>query len=160
MPVLVLTHIANLLLLVGFSGAVYPQAIQRIYAARSGQVLQRSLRIMIFMPLLTMPVVVLVGLSGVRQWSSGDGLEGIEADQVMPMLLREWSAQGPLFYLVSVLVLLGAVAAIMSTADKEPAADHGRGATGPVACQQPGVRAPRLPPAKRRCRRDSGSASV
>ena len=33
------------------------------------------------------------------------------------MLLREWSQQGPLFYLVSVLVLLGAVAAIMSTAD-------------------------------------------
>ena len=103
------------ILLVGFSGAVYPQAIQRIYAARSGQVLRRALRIMIFMPLLTMPVVVLVGLSGVRQWSSGDGLEGIEADQVMPMLLREWSQQGPLFYLVSVLVLLGAVAAIMST---------------------------------------------
>ena len=49
------------ILLVGFSGAVYPQAIQRIYAARSGQVLRRALRIMIFMPLLTMPVVVLVG---------------------------------------------------------------------------------------------------
>ena len=41
------------ILLVGFSGAVYPQAIQRIYAARSGQVLRRALRIMIFMPLLT-----------------------------------------------------------------------------------------------------------
>ncbi len=59
------------ILLVGFSGAVYPQAIQRIYAARGGQILRRSPRIMIFIPLVTMPVVVLVGLSGVRQWSSG-----------------------------------------------------------------------------------------
>ena len=35
---------------VGFAAAVYPQAIQRIYAARSARVLRRSLGIMAFMP--------------------------------------------------------------------------------------------------------------
>ena len=63
---------------------------------RSARVLRRSLGIMAFMPLVTMPVVVLVGLYGVRRF---DGELGeIGADQVMPMLLRGgmafWAALG------------------------------------------------------------------
>ena len=102
------------ILLVGFSGAVYPQAIQRIYAAGSVRALKRSLQWMIFMPLITMPVVVLVGLVGVRRFTD---LEGIAADQIMPMLLREWAQASTWTYVMAVLVVTGTLAAIMSTAD-------------------------------------------
>ena len=40
---------------VGFGICLYPQAIQRIYAARSARVLRRSLAVMAFMPLPTSP---------------------------------------------------------------------------------------------------------
>jgi SSS family solute:Na+ symporter/sodium/pantothenate symporter len=100
--------------LVGFSGAIYPQAIQRIYAAKSARALKQSLRFMIFMPLVTIVPVVLAGLVGYRRFS---GLEGIQADQIMPMLLRDWATQSLLSYGLSVLVLAGALTAIMSTAD-------------------------------------------
>ncbi|MEM6703475.1 MAG: sodium:solute symporter family protein [Acidobacteriota bacterium] len=104
------TWVSNVLT-VGFA----PQAIQRIYAAKSSRVLKRSLGIMAFMPLVTMPVVVLVGLYGVRRYDTALG--DIAADQVMPRLLREWTEAEPLFALSAALVLLGAMAAIMSTAD-------------------------------------------
>jgi solute:Na+ symporter, SSS family len=100
--------------LIGFSGAVYPQAIQRIYAARSSRDLKRSLQILVFLPLVTTTVVVLVGLVGIRQLA---GLEGVEADQLMPMMLREWALQSTWTYVMAVLVLTGTLAAIMSTAD-------------------------------------------
>lgn len=100
--------------LIGFSGAVYPQAVQRIYAARNVRALKRSLQCMIFMPLLTMPVVVLVGLVGVRRFTD---LEGIAADQLMPMLLHEWAQASTWTYVMAVLVVTGTLAAIMSTAD-------------------------------------------
>ena len=102
------------ILLVGFSGAVYPQAIQRIYAARSVRALKLSLQCMIFMPLITMPIVVLVGLVGVRRFTD---LDGIAADQIMPMLLREWAQTSTWTYAMAVLVVTGILAAIMSTAD-------------------------------------------
>jgi SSS family solute:Na+ symporter/sodium/pantothenate symporter len=100
--------------LVAFSGAVYPQAIQRIYAAKSAGSLKRSLQFMIFMPLLTIVPVVLIGLVGLRRFS---GLEGVAADQIVPMLLRDWALSSLSSYVLSVLVLAGALAAIMSTAD-------------------------------------------
>jgi SSS family solute:Na+ symporter/sodium/pantothenate symporter len=100
--------------LVGFSGAVYPQAIQRIYAAKSARTLKRSLQLMIFMPLVTIVPVVLTGLVGLKRFS---GLEGIQADQVVPMLLRDFATESFASYAFSVLVLTGALAAIMSTAD-------------------------------------------
>lgn len=100
--------------LIGFSGAVYPQAVQRIYAARNIRALKHSLQCMIFMPLVTMPVVVLVGLVGVRRFTD---LEGIAADQIMPMLLQEWAQDSTWTYVMAVLVVTGTLAAIMSTAD-------------------------------------------
>jgi SSS family solute:Na+ symporter/sodium/pantothenate symporter len=100
--------------LVGFSGAVYPQAIQRIYAAKSARTLKRSLQLMIFMPLATIVPVVLTGLVGLKRFS---GLEGIQADQVVPMLLRDFATESFASYAFSVLVLTGALAAIMSPAD-------------------------------------------
>ncbi|HSF18036.1 MAG TPA: sodium:solute symporter family protein, partial [Vicinamibacteria bacterium] len=100
--------------LIGFSASVYPQAIQRIYAARSTRVLKRSLQVLVFMPLVTTTVVVLVGLVGIRRYS---GLAGIQADQVLPLLLHEWSQESAYSYAMAVLVVTGTLAAIMSTAD-------------------------------------------
>ena len=108
------TRWLSTVLLIGFSGSVYPQAIQRIYAAKSTRALKRSLQCMIFMPLITMPIVVLVGLVGLRRFT---GLEGIAADQILPMLLAEWAQQSVWTYLLAVLVVTGTLAAIMSTAD-------------------------------------------
>ncbi len=102
------------IVLIGFAAAVYPQAIQRIYAARSTKALKGALQVMIFMPLVTMPAVMLVGLVGVRRLS---GLAGIGADQVLPLLLREWASTSLLAYAMAVLVVTGTLAAIMSTAD-------------------------------------------
>jgi SSS family solute:Na+ symporter/sodium/pantothenate symporter len=110
----VTTRWISFVLLLGFGGAVYPQAIQRIYAARSTRALKRSLQLMIFMPLVTMSVVVLVGLAGVRRFP---GLDRVEADQIMPMLLRELATESTLAYVMAVLVVTGVLAAIMSTAD-------------------------------------------
>ncbi len=102
------------ILLVGFSGAVYPQAIQRIYAARNTRTLKRSLSLMIFMPLVTTLVVFLIGIIAIQQFAH---LEGIAADQVMPLLLNEWANQSLMTYAMAVLVVTGILAAIMSTAD-------------------------------------------
>lgn len=102
------------ILLVGFAAAVYPQAIQRIFAARSTLSLKRSFTFMAFMPLVTISAVVLVGILAIPQLT---GLEGVATDQVMPRLLGVWAAESLWLYVMTVLVLTGIVAAIMSTAD-------------------------------------------
>jgi len=101
-------------LLVGFSGAVYPQAIQRIYAARDQRALKRSLSIMVFMPFVSTLVVFVIGIVGIRHFA---GLDGVTADRVLPLLLQEWAGRSTLLYGLVVLVVTGTVAAIMSTAD-------------------------------------------
>ena len=102
------------ILLIGLSGAVYPHAIQRIYAARSGAALRRSFSIMVFLPMATTGVVFLVGILAIEQLATAGP---IEADQVLPLLLTEWGQSSPLLYALSLLVIVAVVSAIMSTAD-------------------------------------------
>jgi len=102
------------ILLIGFGAAVYPQAIQRIFAARSAATLRRSISIMVFMPLFTVVPVLLVGITGIPRFA---GLGEVGADQVMPLLLAQLAAGSAWQYAVAVAVLVGIVAAIMSTAD-------------------------------------------
>jgi Na+/proline symporter len=102
------------LILLGLASVVYPQAIQRIYAARSGLALKRSLSIMSFMPLTTTLVVTLIGIAAISRF---EHLGALEADTVMPRLLTEWAASGPAGAALAILVFLGALAAMMSTAD-------------------------------------------
>jgi Na+/proline symporter len=108
------TNWASTIVLLGLASVVYPQAIQRIYAARDGATLKRSLSLMSFMPLSTTLVVTLIGLAAIPRFAD---LGAVEADRVMPLLLGEWAAGGTLFALAAVVVFLGALAAIMSTAD-------------------------------------------
>lgn len=105
---------ASSLVLMGLASVVYPQAIQRVYAARDGPTLQRSFALMSFMPLATTLVVTLIGIAAIPRLQ---GLGGVEADSVMPRLLAAWAGEGPASTAVVTLVFLGALAAIMSTAD-------------------------------------------
>jgi Na+/proline symporter len=105
---------ASSIVLLGLASVVYPQAIQRIYAARNGRTLRRAMALMTFMPLTTTLVVTLIGLAAIPRLH---GLGQIEADGVMPMLLGHWAEVGPWAMVAAVVVFLGALAAIMSTAD-------------------------------------------
>ncbi len=105
---------ASTLVLLGTASVVYPQAIQRIYAARSARALRSAFAWMSFMPLTTTWVVTLIGLAAIPRLA---GLEGVEADTVMPRLLGAWAQEGTRETLLAVLVFVGALAAIMSTAD-------------------------------------------
>ncbi len=105
---------ASTLVLLGVASVVYPQAIQRVFAARSARALRRSLSLMSFMPLATTLVVTLIGLAAIPRF---DALGGVAADTVTPRLLHAWAAEGPGSAALAVLVFLGALAAIMSTAD-------------------------------------------
>ncbi len=98
----------------GLARVIYPQAIQRVYAARSGQVLRRAFALMTFMPLTTILVVTLIGLAAIPRFP---GLGDVGADRVMPLLLGEWGSGGTGFAVAAMVVFMGALAAIMSTAD-------------------------------------------
>ena len=50
------------ILLVGIGGALYPQAIQRIYSARSVGTLRRSFATMAFMPFFSVLISIIVGI--------------------------------------------------------------------------------------------------
>jgi Na+/proline symporter len=52
------------ILIVGFGISLYPQAIQRIYAAKSKSVLKRSLQVMVFLPFVTTLFMLTVGWVG------------------------------------------------------------------------------------------------
>jgi Na+/proline symporter len=105
---------ASTIVLMGLASVLYPQAIQRVYAARSGEVLKRAFAIMTFMPLVTTFVVFLIGLAAIPRFA---GLDTVGADGVMPLLLGAWADLGTGFAVAAVVVFLGALAAIMSTAD-------------------------------------------
>jgi SSS family solute:Na+ symporter/sodium/pantothenate symporter len=76
--------------------------------------LQRSFALMTFMPLATTTVVTLIGLAAIPRF---EALGTVDADRVMPLIIGTWAEAGPAFALGGVLVFLGALAAIMSTAD-------------------------------------------
>ncbi len=99
---------------VGFGICLYPQAIQRIYAARSEAVLKRSLAVMAFMPLPTMIISLIAGIMALAYLP---GLEGASADQIFGRVLREIQSHSALGYGLVVVTLSAVLAAMMSTAD-------------------------------------------
>jgi Na+/proline symporter len=100
--------------LMGLASVLYPQAIQRIFAAKSGRALKRSFAGMAFMPLVTTLVVTLIGIAAIARF---DLEQAIDSDGVVPLLLRDWGSAGGLATAAALLVFLGALSAIMSTAD-------------------------------------------
>jgi Na+/proline symporter len=104
----------SLVVLIAFGAAVYPQALQRIYAARDVQVLRRSYRLMFFMPLLTTLPMLLVGMS-VAEWNAD--LPVAESERVVLYAIERVVESFPFMAWLMLLCLSAALAAIMSTVD-------------------------------------------
>jgi Na+/proline symporter len=69
---------------------------------------------MTFMPLATTLVVTLIGVAAIARF---DITNAVDTDEVVPMLLRDWGSAGGFATWAALLVFLGALSAIMSTAD-------------------------------------------
>lgn len=105
---------ASSIFIIGVGGSMYPQAIQRIYSAVSTLTLKKTLAVMVFLPLLTALFAYVMGLMAIPEFSS---LDKIESDKVMTMMLAKIAERGPILNFAVLLLMLGALAAIMSTAD-------------------------------------------
>ena len=104
----------SFVLLLGCGAAIYPQAIQRLYASRSVGGLKRSLMVMAFLPLTTTLIALLCGLTGRVVLP---GLEGVATDQILARLCGLIMEQSLAGYWLVVVIFAAALAALMSTAD-------------------------------------------
>ncbi|MFK7957131.1 MAG: sodium:solute symporter [Lysobacterales bacterium] len=105
---------ASIIIVVAFGAAVYPQALQRIFAARNASTLKRSLQLMLIMPLLTITLVLAIGLTGAAVIP---GLDRAGSEGITLALLAELIEAVPTLRWLFVLFLSAALAAIMSTVD-------------------------------------------
>lgn len=101
--------------LLGVGAALYPQAIQRIYAARSAKALRRSMAVMAFMPLTTALIAVLAGVTAAAHL--GGQLSGASTDAVLGVMMRQVQEHSALGHGLVVLIFAAVLGAIMSTAD-------------------------------------------
>jgi SSS family transporter len=104
----------SMLVLVGIGAAVYPHAIQRVYAAESAATLRRSLARMAWMPLVTTALVFVAGIIAIQLYP---GLSDGESEQLVGMIANDVAGINPFFYVMMILLFGGVVAAIVSTAD-------------------------------------------
>lgn len=102
------------ILMLGMGASLYPQAIQRIYAARSERVLRHSLAVMAFLPFLTAFIAVIAGIYAIAHVP---GLAGADSDQVLARLLRQIQEGSATGYALVVVLFAAILSAIMSTAD-------------------------------------------
>ena len=102
------------ILIIGIGGALYPQAIQRIYSARSARTLTRSFAAMAFMPFVSVLIAIIAGIYALAYLP---GLEGAATDQVLASILRLIQEQSFFGYALVVVVFSAVLAALMSTAD-------------------------------------------
>lgn len=94
--------------------SIYPHAIQRIFAAKTSRALKRSLQIMVFMPLLTSFLMILVGIVGIQQFPD---LDKSGSEKITLLLLLDLVQQAPALKFLFILFIAAATAAIMSTVD-------------------------------------------
>ncbi|WP_271401803.1 sodium:solute symporter family protein [Salinicoccus roseus] len=104
----------NFLILVGIGAAVYPNAIQRIFSAKSERSLKRSLTQMAWMPFLTAGVVFVIGILA---YTAFPDLSVEESEQIVGMMASAIANENIIFYIAMVLLFGGIIAAIVSTAD-------------------------------------------
>ncbi len=100
----------SLLIVSAIGFAMYPHAVQRIYAANSELSLKKSFTAMLCVPFLLGICTLIIGLTGA---SLHPGLTGIESDQIFGLLLKDIVTR---YYWLVVFILCGLLAAIMSTA--------------------------------------------
>ena len=107
------TEWLSILILIFFGISVYPQAIQRIYAAKDEHSLKRSLSLMVIMPLLTTLPLIVIAIIGSAHFTN---LNKQESEQIILLMLSELShIEG--MQIVITLFVSAAIAAIMSTVD-------------------------------------------
>ncbi|MDM8100702.1 MULTISPECIES: sodium:solute symporter family protein [Oceanobacillus] len=104
----------SMLILVMIGAAIYPHAIQRIFAAKSEKSLKKSLSWMAWMPFVTSGFVFIIGIIGIQAFP---GLSEGDSEQLVGMMANHIAMQNPFFYWAMVLLFGGIVAAIISTAD-------------------------------------------
>lgn len=115
----------SFILMVGLGAAIYPQAIQRIYAARNVKVLKRSLAVMAFLPLTTTLIAVMIGVLMAAQvpdlnalvQATGAGQTVVPSETVFTLLCLKVMQGSELGYWLVVLLFAALLAAVMSTAD-------------------------------------------
>ncbi|WP_298773645.1 sodium:solute symporter family protein [uncultured Shewanella sp.] len=101
------------LIMVCFGAAVYPQAIQRIYAAKSKKTLQRSLQLMLVMPFLTTLPIIIIAIIGAAHFPD---LDKVTSDEIILLMLSKLNHIAGMQYIITLFVA-AAIAAIMSTVD-------------------------------------------
>ncbi|HLQ96335.1 MAG TPA: sodium:solute symporter family protein [Pseudogracilibacillus sp.] len=104
----------SLISLTLIGAAIYPQAIQRIFSAKSEKALKNSLVGMAWMPFVTTGVVLIIGLIGFHAYA---GLDSAESEQLVGIMANYIASQNTLFYWAMILLFGGIIAAIISTAD-------------------------------------------
>ena len=102
------------ILIIGMGGALYPQAIQRIYAARSEKVLRQSLAVMAFLPFISTLVAVIAGIYAIAYIP---GLDGVQTDEILARIFRLLQQDSVFGYWLVVILFAAVISAMMSTAD-------------------------------------------
>tara|TARA_B100000686_G_scaffold351303_1_gene449640 strand:+ start:4283 stop:5767 length:1485 start_codon:yes stop_codon:yes gene_type:complete len=114
------TRWISFVLMVGLGGAIYPQAIQRIFAASNARVIRRSLIAMAFMPLTTALVAVCVGviMAGHRPGLAFEGSSVVVVSETtLTALFYEIMTRSEIGYWLVVVLFSALIAAVMSTTD-------------------------------------------
>ncbi|MEO0796169.1 MAG: sodium:solute symporter family protein [Verrucomicrobiota bacterium] len=101
-------------MIVSIGLALYPHAIQRIYAARSPRTLKRSLQVMVFFPLITTLLMVTIGVLGNIAYP---GLSNDSSEGITLLVLKDFAMTHPAAGWVTIVFVAAVFAAIMSTAD-------------------------------------------
>jgi len=104
----------SMYVLVGIGAAVYPHAIQRIYAAKNENVLKKSLKRMAWMPFATTGVVFFIGIIGIKVFP---GLNKADSEKLVGMMANAIASKSAFNYWMMMLLYTGVVGAIMSTTD-------------------------------------------
>lgn len=99
----------------GLGASLYPHAVQRIYAAKSGKVLRRSMAVMGFMPLLSTLVALLVGVTAAVYIL--DIPDGAATETVLTRVMRDIQSTGWFGYCLVVVIFAAILGAVLSTAD-------------------------------------------
>lgn len=102
------------ILLVGMGGALYPQAIQRIYASRSCKALRHSLAGMAVLQVFATLIAVIAGIYAIAHVP---GLEGVQTDQALMRIFRLIQEDSVFGYWLVVILFAAIISAMMSTAD-------------------------------------------
>ncbi|KAA0149876.1 hypothetical protein FNF29_05701 [Cafeteria roenbergensis] len=106
-------------LIFAFTFPFYPHLIQRAYAAKNTKQVAATTAIMGFMPLFVSFASLMLGMIGVARYydSSDAAAQKAAADGTFALVAGDIMQTGPFGYWVVVMLLCGALAALMSTTD-------------------------------------------